>query len=83
MSLDDLTPREREILKALSEGATNQAMAEILNISLHTVRSHLRSIRRKLGFYAPETTAEKINIRVLMATWYLLNEPEGDIAPPD
>lgn len=79
MSLDDLTPREREVLKLVSEGATNETMAETLNVSPHTVRSHLRAIRRKLDFYAPEAQAQEANTRVLMATWYIRNKPDGEV----
>ena len=44
-----LTPRELEVLAALTEGMTNKAIARHLNISLHTVKFHLESLFRKLG----------------------------------
>ena len=44
-----LAPRQREVLKMLGEGATNKAIAEALNISENTVKSHLRSIFESLG----------------------------------
>jgi DNA-binding CsgD family transcriptional regulator len=44
-----LTPRELEVLAALSEGLTNKAIARRLNISLHTVKFHIESLFRKLG----------------------------------
>ena len=44
-----LTPREIEVLAALSEGMTNKAIARRLNISLHTVKFHIESLFRKLG----------------------------------
>ena len=44
----DLTPREREVLDLLATGATNQDIADQLTISLHTVKSHVRSILSKL-----------------------------------
>jgi DNA-binding NarL/FixJ family response regulator len=43
-----LTAREREVLELLSEGFTNEAIALELFITLHTVKSHIRSILRKL-----------------------------------
>jgi|SRR5579859_1654306 len=44
-----LTPRELEVLAALSEGMTNKAIARRLDISLHTVKFHIESLFRKLG----------------------------------
>jgi DNA-binding CsgD family transcriptional regulator len=44
-----LTPREIEVLSAVSAGLGNKAIARALDISLHTVKFHLESIFRKLG----------------------------------
>jgi two-component system response regulator DevR len=46
--LASLTPREREILALMIEGADNRALAEQLHISYATVRTHVRSILAKL-----------------------------------
>jgi len=43
-----LTPREIEVLTAISEGLGNKAIARRLAISLHTVKFHIESIFRKL-----------------------------------
>jgi two-component system nitrate/nitrite response regulator NarL len=43
-----LTPRERELLAALSSGLTNQQMASKLDISLNTVKFHLKNLYDKL-----------------------------------
>ncbi len=43
-----LTPREIEVLTAISEGLSNKAIARRLAISLHTVKFHIESIFRKL-----------------------------------
>lgn len=80
MSLDDLTQRERDVLKELSEAATTEMIAEILDISPHTVRSHLRSIRRKLGL--AKARSQGRNTRIQMATLYLRNQADGDAARP-
>ena len=50
--LDGLTEREQEILAHLAEGASNEAIAETLNISQKTVSRHRENIMRKLGFAA-------------------------------
>jgi DNA-binding NarL/FixJ family response regulator len=44
----DLTPREYEVLSLIATGATDKEIAAQLSLSLHTVKSHLRSILSKL-----------------------------------
>jgi DNA-binding CsgD family transcriptional regulator len=44
-----LTPREIDVLSAISAGASNKAIARELGISLHTVKFHIESLFRKLG----------------------------------
>ena len=43
-----LTSREREVLELIVAGADNEEIAGRLSISLHTVKSHVRSILHKL-----------------------------------
>jgi DNA-binding CsgD family transcriptional regulator/GAF domain-containing protein len=43
-----LTPREREVLECVAQGATNAATARQLKLSEDTVKTHLRAILRKL-----------------------------------
>jgi DNA-binding NarL/FixJ family response regulator len=43
-----LSPREREVLAALSLGLDNKMIAERLHITHDTVKSHVKSILRKL-----------------------------------
>ena len=47
-----LAPREREVLKLLSEGETSRQIAEFLSISPRTVETHRRNIMRKLGIHS-------------------------------
>ena len=44
-----LTPRELDVLAAISAGFSNKAIARQLGISLHTVKFHIESLLRKLG----------------------------------
>jgi DNA-binding NarL/FixJ family response regulator len=46
--LDQLTPREREILELLAAGCLYKQIGYRLNISFSTVRAHLRNIYEKL-----------------------------------
>lgn len=43
-----LTPREHEVLNLIASGATDKEIAAQLSLSLHTVKSHVRSILSKL-----------------------------------
>lgn len=45
----DLTLRETEVLSWIAKGKTNQDIAEILNLSLRTVKKHIENIFKKLG----------------------------------
>ncbi|MBI9061748.1 MAG: response regulator transcription factor [Marinilabiliaceae bacterium] len=46
---EELSPREKLILKHVALGHTNKAIGELLFISSHTVISHRKNITRKLG----------------------------------
>jgi DNA-binding NarL/FixJ family response regulator len=50
--LDDLTPREREVLELMAEGRSNQGVADRLEISERGVQKHVTSILDKLGIPA-------------------------------
>jgi DNA-binding NarL/FixJ family response regulator len=65
--LDELTPREREVLEFMAEGRSNQAIAERMFITLRAVEKHVTSIFTKLRLPA---TAED-HRRVLAVLTYL------------
>ncbi|MBS0012541.1 MAG: response regulator transcription factor [Desulfobacterales bacterium] len=44
-----LTPREKEILKMVATGASNDNISQALYISYHTVKTHLHHIYRKIN----------------------------------
>jgi DNA-binding NarL/FixJ family response regulator/class 3 adenylate cyclase len=53
--LDDLTPREREVLELMAEGRSNQAIGERLFVTPRAVEKHITSIFGKLRLpQAPE-----------------------------
>ncbi|MDQ3542085.1 MAG: response regulator transcription factor [Chloroflexota bacterium] len=47
-ALRQLTPRERDVLRALAAGLDNQAIADRLHLGTATVRSHVVQVLRKL-----------------------------------
>jgi two-component system nitrate/nitrite response regulator NarL len=59
-----LTPRERDILAALTAGKTTRVIATELYLSEGTVKSHLGSIYRKLGV-SNRTEAALVGLRIL------------------
>jgi LuxR family transcriptional regulator, maltose regulon positive regulatory protein len=44
-----LTQKERELLHLLGEGKLNKEIAEAMDISIHTVKNHLKNIYKKLS----------------------------------
>lgn len=48
---EDLTPREREILKFACEGLRSAEIARRLELSIRTIDAHRRNIKRKLGIH--------------------------------
>ena len=65
--LDQLTPREREVLEQMAEGRTNQAIAARLVVSERAIEKHVTSIFSKLGLSA----ADDGHRRVLAVLQYL------------
>ena len=55
----DLTPREREVLKALADGLDYKQIADRLCISMDTVRSHIRHIYEKLQVHSKSEAVAK------------------------
>lgn len=62
----ELTPRQSEVLRLLAAGHGSQEIAEILDISIHTVRTHAQAILRALGVGSRlEAVAKALNERII------------------
>jgi DNA-binding NarL/FixJ family response regulator len=65
--LDDLTPREREVLQLIAEGRSNAGIAAELVVTVAAVERHVTSIFEKLGL----RQARDAHRRVLAVLTYL------------
>jgi DNA-binding NarL/FixJ family response regulator len=62
-TVEELTPREIEVLRMMAEGLGNKEIAARLGISDHTVKFHISSILAKVGA-SSRTEAVTIGIRM-------------------
>jgi len=56
----DLTPKEKEILKELAKGLRYKEIADVLKISMDTVRTHVRHIYEKLHVQSRMEAVNKV-----------------------
>jgi DNA-binding NarL/FixJ family response regulator len=69
--LDELTPREREVLELMAEGRSNHAIAEQLVVTERAVEKHVTNIFGKLRLAA----APDDHRRVLAVLTYVRSDP--------
>ncbi len=67
--IEQLSPRERTLLEALSKGLTNRELAHELEISINTVKFHLSNVFEKISAK---------NRAQAMAFYYASRESRGD-----
>lgn len=51
-SIEQITPREKEVLQKLAEGLSNKEIAASLHMSVDTERTHMMNILNKLGVHS-------------------------------
>jgi DNA-binding NarL/FixJ family response regulator len=71
--LDELTPRELEILGEMAQGKSNQAIADHLVLTKKAVEKHINAIFMKLGL----ARADDVSRRVKAALIYLARPAGG------
>ena len=57
--IDELTPREREVLGLMAEGRSNVSIAEALTVTPAAVEKHTQRIFAKLGLYPDDSAAHR------------------------
>jgi LuxR family maltose regulon positive regulatory protein len=57
--VEPLTERETEVLRCVTEALSTQDIATTLYLSINTVKTHLKSIYRKLGTSGRSATARR------------------------
>jgi DNA-binding NarL/FixJ family response regulator len=62
--LDELTPREQEVLALMAAGLTDRGIGERLFVTPKTVETHIRHIFSKLRL--PETTADNKRVHAVL-----------------
>lgn len=70
--VDPLTPREREVMRLVTEGCTNSQVARRLDISPATVGKHLENVYSRLGVTSRTAAVAR------SSTWNPLGAPVGD-----
>jgi DNA-binding NarL/FixJ family response regulator len=71
--LDQLTPREREVLAEIAQGRNNASVAATLYLSERAVEKHISSLFSKLGLTEVPDTHRRVKAVLL----YLAEEPPG------
>jgi DNA-binding NarL/FixJ family response regulator len=59
--LDDLTPRERDVLAAMAEGKSNRGIAQALVVTEAAIEKHVTNIFHKLGLEATPTEHRRVH----------------------
>jgi DNA-binding NarL/FixJ family response regulator len=58
--IDDLTPREREVLELMAQGKSNHGIADALVVTVAAVEKHVTSIFSKLNLAAEPTEHRRV-----------------------
>ena len=72
--LNDLTPREREVLSEIAQGKSNAAIGASLFLTKRAVEKHINSIFMKLGLADAADVSKRVK-----ATLILLADEAGDV----
>ena len=64
--LNELTPREREVLTEIAEGKSNAAIGDSLFLTKRAVEKHINSIFLKLGLAGADDVSKRVKAALLL-----------------
>jgi DNA-binding NarL/FixJ family response regulator len=64
--LNDLTPREREVLEEIAQGKSNAAIGETLFLTKRAVEKHINSIFMKLGLGDAQDVSKRVKAALIL-----------------
>ncbi|HEX5800950.1 MAG TPA: response regulator transcription factor [Gaiellaceae bacterium] len=73
--LNDLTPRERDVLSGMAQGKSNAAIAQSLVVTTRAVEKHVGSIFLKLGLPDESVVSRRVSAVLL----YLAEAPQDSL----
>jgi DNA-binding NarL/FixJ family response regulator len=73
--LNDLTPRERDVLSGMAQGRSNAAIAQSLVVTTRAVEKHVGSIFLKLGLPDESVVSRRVSAVLL----YLAEAPQDSL----
>ena len=78
--IDELTPREREVLSLMARGMSNRAIAEELTLTKRAVEKHIGSIFQKLELEDEEVVSRRVAAVLLYLTDMDNKPPRSEVA---
>lgn len=63
--LDELTPRQRDVLLECCSGGSSEAIAGRMGVSESTLQNHLHAIRLRLGVTGRDRLARMVGVRLI------------------
>jgi DNA-binding NarL/FixJ family response regulator len=79
--VDELTPREREVLSLMARGMSNRAIAEELTLTKRAVEKHIGSIFQKLELEDEEVVSRRVAAVLMFLTDRDGKQPKTQSAP--
>jgi PAS domain S-box-containing protein len=78
--LEDLTPRQQEVLRLLAEGLETQQIAKRLGVAEETARNHIRGLLRATGAHS-RLEAVVMGMRLGLVTPHLTHPGHVELSP--
>ncbi len=80
MGIDDLTPREVDVLEQMAHGLSNRAIADELHISVKSIEKGITAIFLKLGPFNSAAADRRVSAALVFLRTQ--TDPFGPVAEP-